>query len=60
MLHITMMKYSTNELGYIQIVTNSDNKAELESLGFVDHVDKIKKPSKTPVKKPGKATGNDK
>ena len=39
-----MFKYSNNDLGYIQVITNSGNKKELESLGFVDHIDKVKKP----------------
>jgi len=56
MTHLTMLKYSTNELGYIQVVTNSDNKKELEGIGFVDHIDKVKKPKakKETVKKVSK------
>ena len=50
MTHMTMLKYSTNEQGYIQIVTNSDNKKELEALGFVDHIDKVKAPIKRKAK----------
>lgn len=46
-----MFMYSANELGFIQVVTNSDNKKELESIGFVDHVDKVKKPKASPRKK---------
>lgn len=46
-----MLKYSENVLGYIQIITNSDNKKELESLGFVDHIDKVKAPSSKKVSK---------
>ena len=45
--HMTMLKYSTNEQGYFQVVTNSDNKKELEALGFVDHIDKVKAPAKS-------------
>lgn len=41
-----MFKYSTNELGYIQCVIKSCDKEEYESLGFVDHIDKVKKPSR--------------
>lgn len=51
--HMTMMKYSPdNEQGYFQVVTNSENKKELEGLGFVDHIDKVRAPTKTK----GKAT----
>lgn len=51
MSHISMLKYSQNDLGYIQVVTNAANKKELESIGFVDHVDKVKSPvKKKPVK----------
>jgi hypothetical protein len=46
-----MLKYSaTNKLGYFQVVTNSANKEELESLGFVDHIDKVRAPAKTKTK----------
>ena len=37
-----MMKYSKNDLGYIQVITHADNKKELEDSGFVDHIDKVK------------------
>ena len=48
---MTMFKYSVNDLGYFQVTTNSDNKKELEALGFVDHVDKVKAPVRRKVKK---------
>ena len=46
MSHITMFTYSVNDQGCIQIVTNAVNKKELESIGFVDSVDKVKAPVK--------------
>jgi len=49
-----MLKYSTNELGYIQVVTHSSNKKELEDLGFVDHEDKLKAPVKKVAKSKAK------
>ena len=42
-----MMRYSENESGFIQVVTNEVNKKELEAIGFVDHIDKVKAPVKT-------------
>jgi hypothetical protein len=44
-----MFKRSTNN-EIIQVVTDSDNKKELESIGFVDHVDKAKAVVKKTVK----------
>ena len=41
-----MFKYSTNTKGIIQVVIGSEDKKELESMGFVDHVDKVKLPVK--------------
>ena len=41
-----MLKYSGNDLGYVQVVTHSANKKELESIGFVDHIDKVKAPAR--------------
>lgn len=49
--HITMLKYSDNQLGYLQVVTHIDNKKELEAAGFVDEVSKVKSPTKVKVKK---------
>ena len=46
-----MLKHSGNDLGYIQVVTHSSNKKELELLGFVDHIDKVKAPIKAKVTK---------
>ena len=43
---MSMFKYADNDLGYIQVLINSDNKKELESLGFVDQLDKVKAPTK--------------
>ena len=54
-MHITMLKYSKNDLGYIQVVTHADNKSELEEVGFVDSVEKVKEPKKPIVKKAVKA-----
>lgn len=51
MTHMTMFKFSADdELGYFQVVTNSDNKKALEALGFVDHIDKVRAPAKTRAK----------
>jgi hypothetical protein len=48
---MTMLKYSPKaELGYFQVTTNSANKKELEDLGFVDHIDKVRAPAKTRTK----------
>ena len=45
--HMTMFKFTADkELGYYQVVTNSDNKKDLEDLGFVDHIDKVRAPAK--------------
>ena len=55
-MHITLFKYSTNDKGYLQVVTHEDNKPELVKAGFVDHVDKVK----TPVKKTKRVTKDDK
>ena len=56
MSHCTMLLFSKNDLGYIQVITNSSNKKELEKAGFVDHIDKVKAPTK---RKP-KAVADDK
>lgn len=54
---ITMLLASSNELGYIQATTNSDNKEELEALGWIDNISKLKPlpekkaPKKKAVKK---------
>lgn len=56
-----MMKFSKNELGYIQVVTHANNKDELESIGFVDHIDKVKAPAKkVAAKKVAKVIEDDK
>jgi hypothetical protein len=60
MSHISMVKYSKNDLGYIQVVTHANNKGELESIGFVDHIDKIKEPIKKAAKKTNKVVKDDK
>lgn len=41
-----MFHHDNNELGHLQVVTVDDNKKALEKIGFVDHVDKVKKPTK--------------
>lgn len=46
MQHISLFKYSKNELGYIQCVIAGKFKEEFEALGFVDHIDKVKKPTR--------------
>jgi len=46
MRHRTMLKYSDNDKGFIQCVIRDDVKSDFESLGFVDHIDKVKKPVK--------------
>jgi hypothetical protein len=42
----SMMRYCDNEQGYIQCVIKARFKAEFIKLGFVDHIDKVKKPRK--------------
>jgi hypothetical protein len=49
-MHITMLKHSKNKLGYIQVVTHSSNQKELEDIGFVDDVSKVKAPKATAKK----------
>jgi hypothetical protein len=46
-----MFKYCESELGYIQCVIRQDLKSEMEKLGFVDHIDKVKKPTTRSRKK---------
>lgn len=46
MSHISMFKFSKSEQGHVQVITNSINKKELEDAGFVDHIDKVKAPTK--------------
>lgn len=44
---MTMFKFSIDkDTGYFQVVTNSANKKDLEALGFVDHIDKVRAPAK--------------
>lgn len=43
-MHLTVLKYSTNELGYVQCVIRAKDKDEFLAMGFVDHIDKVKKP----------------
>ena len=50
MSHCTMLLFSKNDSGYIQVITNSENKNELEKIGFVDHIDKVKAPKKRKAK----------
>jgi hypothetical protein len=51
MQHLSMFKYCENELGYIQCVIKQDFKSAMEKLGFVDHIDKVKKPTTRSRKK---------
>ena len=39
-----MLKYTNNKQGYIQCTIKAEFKAEFIKLGFVDHIDKVKKP----------------
>ncbi len=55
MNHLSMFLFSKDK-GHIQIITNSANKKELEAIGFVDRIDKVKKPRKTTAKKPAVQT----
>lgn len=55
---MSMFKYSDNELGYIQITTNSGNEKELSKLGFVDNVEKLTKPVKVSRAAKPKAKAN--
>lgn len=41
-----MMKYADNEQGYVQCTIKAEFKAEFIKLGFVDHIDKVRKPKK--------------
>ena len=41
-----MLKYEDNDQGYIQCVIKARFKADFIKLGFVDHIDKVKKPKK--------------
>ena len=43
MTHITMLHHD-EELGHVQCVIGSNMKDKFESLGFVDHIDKVKSP----------------
>ena len=56
---ITMFHHDDNELGCFQVVTVDDNKKSLEKLGFVDHIDKVKKPTKKATKKPANKVEKD-
>ena len=42
----SMLKYEDNDQGYIQCVIKARFKADFIKLGFVDHIDKVKKPKK--------------
>lgn len=46
------MFFYSKDKDYIQIVTNSDNVKELEAIGFVGTASMVKKPRKSPSKKP--------
>ena len=45
-MHTSVFKYSSNELGYVQCVIKDVFKEEFAAMGFVDHIDKVKKPSR--------------
>lgn len=45
----SMLKYADNDQGYIQCVIKARFKADFIELGFVDHIDKVKKPRKQRV-----------
>jgi hypothetical protein len=42
----SMLRYADNDQGYIQCVIKARFKADFIKLGFVDHIDKVKKPKK--------------
>lgn len=44
-MHLSVFKYSSSELGYVQCVIRKEFKEEFEKMGFVDHIDKVKKPT---------------
>lgn len=46
MKHLSVFKYSTNEHGYVQCVIKDCFKEEFAAMGFVDHIDKVKKPTR--------------
>lgn len=47
----SMLRYADNDQGYIQCVIKARFKADFIKLGFVDHIDKVKKPRKQRAKK---------
>jgi hypothetical protein len=44
MHHLSMFKWSSNDLGYIQVVIKEEFKEEMRGMGFCESIDKIKKP----------------
>jgi len=48
-MHITMFKFKKGAEP-IRCVIAADFKADFESLGFVDHIDKVKSPKKKAAK----------
>ena len=43
--HASMFHWIDNDLGYCQCVISEDKKSDFESLGFVDNVSKLVKPT---------------
>jgi hypothetical protein len=41
-----MLRYADNEQGFIHCTIKAEFKADFIKLGFVDHIDKVKKPKK--------------
>ena len=44
MKSLSMFKYSTNDKGYVQCVIRSEFIEEFTAMGFVRHIDDVKKP----------------
>ena len=44
MKHLTVLKYSTNDRGYVQCVIKDEFIEEFTAMGFVKHIDDVKRP----------------
>ena len=45
-MHLSLFKFSSNSRGYVQCVIKDEFIEEFKAMGFVDHIDKVKKPTK--------------